>query len=83
MRERSGSEVVAETRIPSNNNMVTPPGYDQSGQGAGGPVAGNGGSGGNHDAALAVAASQPIIAPHDAQYQDQAQFECDKRAVYK
>ncbi|ODM94948.1 Homeobox protein PKNOX2 [Orchesella cincta] len=74
MRERSGSDVAVAERT----NMVTP-GYDQTSQPGGAVVA----SGGVQDAALGVAASQPIIPPHDGQYQDQAQFECDKRAVYK
>jgi len=37
------------------------------------------------DAALGgLSASQPIVPPNDSQYHhDQAQFESDKRAVYK
>jgi len=38
------------------------------------------GIGGPADAS--TVASQPIL-PHDAQYPDQAQFEADKRSVYK
>lgn len=38
------------------------------------------GIGGPGDAS--VVATQPIL-PHDAQYPDQAQFEADKRSVYK
>ncbi|CAG7722354.1 unnamed protein product [Allacma fusca] len=60
-------------RSGSERTMVTP-GYEhQSSQPTGGQ---------HQDAALAIAASQPIP-PHDAQYPDQAQFEADKRAVYK
>ena len=67
MKERSGNDRTATA------TMVTP-GYEhQSSQPTGGQ---------HQDAALGIAASQPIP-PHDAQYSDQAQFEADKRAVYK
>jgi len=70
MKERGGSD--RGTTASATGIMVTP-GFDHPSSLQ---------SGGPSDAALAIAASQPIP-PHDSQYSDQAQFEADKRSVYK
>ena len=72
MKERGGSERTTASSSATTSAMVTP-GFDPQSNLQGST---------NSDAALAIAASQPIP-PHDAQYSDQAQFEADKRSVYK
>jgi hypothetical protein len=73
---------MKERTTPQEKGMVTP-GYDLMTSPT--STTTNSAAAAAVDAALGgLSASQPIVPPHDGHFhQDQAQFESDKRAVYK